>query len=145
MTAYGTITWRKARRSGQNGNCVEVAAWRKAQRSGQNGNCVEVNSDGTTVLIRDSKYLRDSNKDPATQPIIAITAQQWLAFLAAVTEREVGPSEPAIKVMQDGSATLTAIDGTTLNYTAAEWEAFSLGAGDGEFDDLSTQAVSLSG
>ncbi|MEV0401949.1 DUF397 domain-containing protein [Actinoallomurus sp. NPDC050550] len=34
--------WRKSRRSGHGGNCVEIAvAWRRSTRSGQGGNCVE--------------------------------------------------------------------------------------------------------
>ena len=37
--------WRKSRRSGEDTNCVEVAAvpsWRKSSRSGSETNCVEV-------------------------------------------------------------------------------------------------------
>lgn len=81
MTTYSTVIWRKARRSGQNGACVEVGVWRKALRSGQNGNCVEVKSAGAAILIRDSKYLRDPSNDPEAQPIISITVAQWSDFL----------------------------------------------------------------
>ncbi|WP_227999069.1 DUF397 domain-containing protein [Nocardia australiensis] len=136
MTTYGTVTWRKARRSGQGGACVEVAVWKKAARSGQNGNCVEVKADGTAILIRDSKYLRDSNNNPELQPIIAITTTQWHTFLDVVAGRSSDTVEPRVTVHLDGSATLTGANGIALDYTPAEWEAFSLGVIDGEFDDL---------
>lgn len=36
-------SWRKSSRSGNGGNCVELAiAWQKSSRSGNGGNCVEV-------------------------------------------------------------------------------------------------------
>lgn len=110
--------------------------WRKATRSGGNGNCVEVKSDGTTVLIRDSKYLRDPSNDPERQPIIAITPAQWQSFVDAVAGHSADVTEPRIAFHADGSATLWASDGTRLDYFAAEWDAFSLGVIDGEFDDL---------
>lgn len=37
------VGWRKSSRSGNGGNCVELAvAWQKSSRSGNGGNCVEV-------------------------------------------------------------------------------------------------------
>ena len=137
MTTYDTFTWRKVRRSGGNGgNCVEVAVWRKAARSGANGNCVEVKADGTTILIRDSKYLRDPSNDPETQPIITLNVSQWRDFLDVVAGRSTAPSEPAITVRPDGSASLTSSDGISLEYTPTEWLYFSEAVVDGEFDDL---------
>jgi hypothetical protein len=52
VNEYGLsrAAWRTSSHSGQNGDCVEVAAisdaheWRASSRSGQNGNCVEVAS-----------------------------------------------------------------------------------------------------
>lgn len=48
--------WRKASRSSESANCVELAVlWRKAGRSTGNGNCVEVARLPVAVLVRDSK------------------------------------------------------------------------------------------
>ncbi|WP_280186353.1 MULTISPECIES: DUF397 domain-containing protein [Nocardia] len=139
MTPYATVTWRKARRSGGNGNCVEVGVWRKATRSGGNGNCVEVRATDTSVLIRDSKYLRDPSNDPEAQPIISLTVTQWRDFLAAVAGGSEAPSEPVITVHSDGSATLESADGVALVYTPTEWLYFSEAVTEGEFDDLADQ------
>jgi hypothetical protein len=49
------------------------AVWRKSSRSGQNGNCVEVAPIGAVVGVRDSK-------DPGG-PHLAVNADQWTAFL----------------------------------------------------------------
>lgn len=136
MTPYATVTWRKARRSGGNGSCVEVGVWRKAARSGQNGSCVEVKADGTAILIRDSKYLRDPSNDPEAQPIISISVSQWNDFLDVVAGRSTASSEPAITVRTDGSASLTSADGLRLDYTPTEWLYFSSAVAEGEFDDL---------
>lgn len=158
MTTYDTLTWRKARRSGGNGgNCVEVAVWRKARRSGGNGNCVEVGvwrktarsgANGncveikpaeSSILIRDSKYLRDPSNDPEVQPIITLSVAQWRNFLDVVAGRSTAPAEPAITVHTDGSASLTSSDGIRLDYTPTEWLYFSLGVAEGEFDDLANE------
>ncbi|MBO0879103.1 MAG: DUF397 domain-containing protein [Mycobacterium sp.] len=145
MTPYATLTWRKARRSGGNGNCVEVALWRKASRSGANGSCVEIRPDGETILIRDSKYLRDPSNRPDRQPIIAITTEQWTTFLDVVAGRSRAVTEPRITLHSNGSTTLTSADGVALDYTPAEWQAFSLGVIDGEFDDLAQRPNCLAG
>lgn len=123
MTTYDTAIWRKARRSG----------------GGNGGSCVEVKATDTAILIRDSKYLRDPGNDPEVQPIITVTVAQWRHFLDAATLRSAAPSEPAITVHSDGSATLKSADGITLDYTPTEWLYFSEAVTEGEFDDLADQ------
>ncbi|MFD4407626.1 DUF397 domain-containing protein [Nocardia sp. NPDC058499] len=139
MTPYDTVTWRKARRSGSNGSCVEVGVWRKAARNGQNGACVEVKADGIAILIRDSKYLRSPDNDPEAQPIITISVAQWRDFLDVVAGRSAASPEPAIAVHTDGSAALTSSDGIRLDYTPTEWLYFSSAVAEGEFDDLANE------
>lgn len=56
---FSTAEWRTSSRSGDSGNCVEVAfvdtAWRKSTHSGNSGNCVEVAHTGLVAGLRDSK------------------------------------------------------------------------------------------
>lgn len=59
--------------------------WFKASYSNNSNACVEVRFDGEFVHIRDSKYLRDPTNDPAQQPIITVTADQWSLFLSEMT------------------------------------------------------------
>lgn len=120
---------------------THAQAWRTSSYSGNNGgNCVEVSTDGDHVLIRDSKYRRDPSNDPATQPIIAVTALQWNTFLGAIAESAATPTEPTIVMSQSGRATLRAADGTSLLFTPPEWTAFVDGVIDGEFDELVSAA-----
>jgi hypothetical protein len=73
----GSVTWRKASYSGDNGGgCVEVGVWRKASHSGGNGgNCVEVaDTPDSLIAVRDSK-------DPAG-PTLSFTRPAWHSFLA---------------------------------------------------------------
>lgn len=55
------------------------ASWRKSRRSINNGACVEVASARATVAIRDSV-------DPSG-PMIQYPAQTWQAFIAATKAR----------------------------------------------------------
>ena len=74
--------WRKSRRSGQNGACIEVtdlsgAVWRKSSRSNQNGECVEVTASlPRAVAVRDSK-------DPGGG-VLMMSREDWRGFLTAV-------------------------------------------------------------
>jgi hypothetical protein len=77
------VTLRKASYSSANGgNCVEIGVWRKASYSGANGGgCVEVTQlPASAVAVRDSK-------DP-DGPRLAVTPDEWLAFVAGVKAGE---------------------------------------------------------
>lgn len=71
--------WRTSSYSGQNGDCVEVAAvpaWQISTYSGQNGACVEVAGGQHGFLVRDSK-------DPRG-PVLTIESDGWRDFIADV-------------------------------------------------------------
>ncbi|WP_067467861.1 DUF397 domain-containing protein [Nocardia amamiensis] len=110
--------------------------WQKSSYSNNGGaSCVEVNFAGETILLRDSKYLRDPSNDPAGQPIIVIEAESWPVFLNAAAGLATDPARgiPSIKRTPDGGAVVRAVDGTALVYTCAEWHAFVAGIRAGEF------------
>lgn len=70
--------WQRSSRSGDAGNCVEVAfaSWRKSSRSGTQSNCVEVASTVDVVGIRDSK-------DP-DGAVLVVPRTAWGTFLPAL-------------------------------------------------------------
>lgn len=109
--------------------------WRKSSYSSNGENCVEIAFSGDTVVIRDSKYRRDPANDPAREPIITLPAAAWPIFLDLVARSGTSDSRIALRVRYapDGGVTLIGRSGTTLTYTAAEWEAFTAGVRDGEF------------
>ncbi|TLG13404.1 DUF397 domain-containing protein [Nocardia cyriacigeorgica] len=110
-------------------------SWRTSSYSGTNGGqCVEIAFDRESVLIRDTKYLRNPANDPAAQPVITLPASAWPAFLAAACAHasHAIAGAPAITRHRDGSVTLTG-SAATLHYTAEEWRAFLAGVRDGEF------------
>jgi hypothetical protein len=54
--------------------------WRKSRRSGNGGDCVEVAALGEFVAVRDSK-------DP-TGPVLTFPVPTWRAFVAAIRRGE---------------------------------------------------------
>jgi hypothetical protein len=73
--------WRVSSYSGQDGNCVEVAAigdataWSASTSNGRNGACVEVaRNQPSIVAVRDSK--------DRAGPALTFTPGQWQAFTA---------------------------------------------------------------
>ncbi|CAM4378619.1 DUF397 domain-containing protein [Nocardia ninae] len=120
-----------------------TGVWRKATYSNNQGACVEVRVDTGTVSIRDSKYLQDPNNDPHVQPVISITTTQWTSILDWVAGRtSMKPQATRVEIATNGSVLMSTSDGTvTLAYTVAEWEAFTAGVRDGEFDPAVTHAA----
>ena len=108
-------------------NKPPAGSWFKSSRSNATANCVETRFDGGTVQIRDSKYVGD----PAAQPIITVTAQQWAQFLDLIAGRS-SVCVLSVVASANGSVTLTRSE-TALTSTPAEWDAFTAGAALGEF------------
>ncbi|WP_280275125.1 DUF397 domain-containing protein [Nocardia wallacei] len=109
--------------------------WFKSSKSNDGPNCVEVRFDGDFVHLRDSKYLRDPANDPAAQPLITLKAEYWDSFLAAaaVDKADARSDQPVILRHPTGQVSVRAQDGTTLTFTADEWDAFTAGVREGEF------------
>ncbi|MGW2543814.1 DUF397 domain-containing protein [Kitasatospora sp. NPDC001574] len=66
-----------------------------------------------------------------------LAGAQWLGV-------EGEPDGPQIAVLPDGYVVMrhgASPDGPKLVYTAEEWDAFLLGAADGEFDNLAEQEI----
>ncbi|MEU7763733.1 DUF397 domain-containing protein [Nocardia sp. NPDC049190] len=109
--------------------------WFTSTRSNNGNQCVEVRFDGDAVLVRDSKYRRNPAHRTADEPIITVTATEWAAFLDLLQTRGRPQGELSAHTAADGRTTLRHGE-TTLTYTPEEWDAFLLGAHDGEFDRL---------
>jgi hypothetical protein len=109
--------------------------WFTSTRSNNGNQCVEVRFDGDAVLIRDSKYRRDPANRPGDEPVITVTAAEWTAFLDAVRTGGRSNGELRAHPAADGHTALRH-GGITLTYTPEEWDAFLLGARDGEFDRI---------
>jgi hypothetical protein len=120
----------------RNGDVSVVArgGWRKSSFSGSNGGqCVEVRFDGDAVHIRDSKYRRNPAAELAAEPVITVTPEQWLPFVAVAAGQAHSFVEPAIDADAYG-VTLRGENGVALRYTLGEWDAFVAGVRAGEFD-----------
>ncbi|MBF6469517.1 DUF397 domain-containing protein [Nocardia beijingensis] len=111
----------------------EHTGWFTSTRSNNGNQCVEVRFAGDAVLIRDSKYRRNPANRPAEEPVITVTVAEWTAFLEALRTRGRSNGELGAHPAADGHIALRH-RGTTLTYTPEEWDAFLLGAHDGEFD-----------
>ncbi|WP_458686095.1 DUF397 domain-containing protein [Nocardia tengchongensis] len=111
---------------------ISPVGWRKSSYSGSNGGqCVEVAITSETVQIRDSKY----SGPPERRPIIRVPSHQWVGVLKLVLRGRAGEVGMglSIELCSEGGATLKSYDGTELEFTAAEWEAFEKGIVNGEF------------
>lgn len=94
-----TSRWRKPKRSGVNGNCLEVAwvksshsalngcleaaVWHRSSRS-VHGDCTEAALRGGTVLVRDSKMAHDPGHEGPDGPQLAFSRASWNTFLGTV-------------------------------------------------------------
>ncbi|MBF6296127.1 DUF397 domain-containing protein [Nocardia amamiensis] len=105
--------------------------WFKSTFSGEAGACVEISHRRDTVLIRDSKYTGPA----AEQPIVSVPPAIWPAFLDLALSANSGTLDDgvAISLHQDGGAAISA-QGVTLLCNADEWDAFTKGVADGQFD-----------
>lgn len=104
--------------------------WFKSKYSKEAGTCVEVRFGVDAVRIRDSKYT-----GPAVdQPIVSIPPALWPDLLGLVLSGESGVvGDARITVVPQGGAVISC-PGTTLAYGADEWDAFTKGVADGQFN-----------
>lgn len=104
------------------------AGWFTASYSNAGNGCLQARFVDSEVQVADSK-------DSGRGPVITVSGAGWDAFVT--TALGAGPPVPGaaltITPTDDGGHAVTATDGTTLRYTAAEWSAFLAGAADGEF------------
>lgn len=110
-----------------------TSAWFKSSFSKEAANCVEVRITGKSVLVRDSKYLRDPANDPAHQPVIDVPSARWEAFLASVVEYGQSTDPELPNVVSTASGVEVTAGDTTLRFTVDEWVAFVAGVAVGEF------------
>jgi len=100
------------------GDCVEIGVWNKSSYSGGNGNCVEVGawnkssySGGECLQVSGDWLKSEASADSAS--CVEVNRPEELAILVRDSKDPSGP---------------------VLKFNKAEWEAFLLGAKDGEFD-----------
>ncbi|MEV6770849.1 DUF397 domain-containing protein [Nocardia sp. NPDC051030] len=111
----------------------ESTGWFTSTRTNNGNQCVEVRFHGDAVLIRDSKYRRNPEHRLDIEPIITVTATEWMSFLGVVLGSSVAASPLTARTGAAGDTTLRHRE-IDLVYTPGEWEAFLAGARDGEFD-----------
>ncbi|WP_067826403.1 DUF397 domain-containing protein [Nocardia inohanensis] len=119
----------------------ESTGWFTSTRTNNGNQCVEVRFDGAVVLIRDSKFRRDPERRLETEPVITVTAPEWMSFLGVVLGCGTDPVDLTARLRPDGHTELRHGE-ITLVYTPGEWDAFLAGAQDGEFNRV---PVRLSG
>ncbi|MBF6176101.1 DUF397 domain-containing protein [Nocardia blacklockiae] len=111
----------------------EATGWFTSTRTNNGNQCVEVRFDGAAVQVRDSKYRRDPARRPADEPVLTVTAGEWMDFLDGLRGRRSNATGLVARTAADGTTTLTS-GGLALTYTPGEWAAFVAGVRDGEFD-----------
>lgn len=113
----------------------DSTGWFTSTRTNNGNQCVEVRFDGAVVLIRDSKFRRDPERRHEPEPVITVTAPEWMSFLGVVLGCGTDPVDLTARTRPDGHTVLRHGE-TTLVYTPGEWDAFLAGARDGEFDRI---------
>ncbi|MFB7720580.1 MULTISPECIES: DUF397 domain-containing protein [unclassified Nocardia] len=117
----------------------ESTGWFTSTRTNNGNQCVEVRFDGAAVFIRDSKYRRNPANSSHDEPIITVSAVEWMSFLAVLRDRPAGGAELTAHTAADGFTTL-GYGEIGLVYTPGEWDAFLAGVRDGEFDRIALAA-----
>ncbi|MBV9845812.1 MAG: DUF397 domain-containing protein [Kutzneria sp.] len=125
-------------------NAPNHNGWFKSSFSSNANNCVEVRFDGDRVGVRDSKYRRNPANHPGREPIITVTAAQWMVWLDELTgHADMGTNGVlSVETTPDGGAILRGAGTTvTLCYTSAEWQTYLAGVREGEFDHPNLAAL----
>ncbi|MRH86332.1 DUF397 domain-containing protein [Nocardia sp. SYP-A9097] len=113
----------------------ESTGWFTSTRTNNGNQCVEVRFDGAAVFIRDSKYRRNPANSALDEPIITVSAVEWMSFLTILRDRPGAAAALTSTTASDGYTTLRSGE-IGLVYTPGEWDAFLAGVRDGEFDRL---------
>ncbi|CAM4331301.1 DUF397 domain-containing protein [Nocardia ninae] len=105
----------------------------KPSRSNDGPNCVSWKFVDGRVLIQDSKYAGDPDK----QPTIDCTDDQWAALLELTLSANSGTTGNLEVVLHsNGAGTLKGVDvegqPVRLDYTPTEWDFWAKGVADGE-------------
>lgn len=128
---------------------LEGLAWRTSSYSQNNAACVDVAVDAGTVYVRDTK-------DHGCGPVIRFSHSEWQTFLDIVTGAS-NASHDVVELVNDQRLTAHANGRTEttawhlqeragvreLHYTKGEWDAFVLGAANGEFSVSSTESATI--
>ena len=137
MATHGMRTdWHTSSFTENGQGCVEIKYdWHTSSFTENGSGCVEIKHEDGRVLVRDTKYLRDPANDLAAEPILAMPLTAWPGFLTAALDPSatLPAGAPAIHRLGDGGAIFRS-GGTELVYNAREWDAFTAGIRNGEFD-----------
>ncbi|MGV9408284.1 DUF397 domain-containing protein [Nocardia sp. NPDC003693] len=104
--------------------------WFKSKYSKEAGTCVEVRFGVDAARIRDSKYTGPADD----QPIVSIPPALWPDLLGLVLSGESGVVGNARITVGIEDGAVIACPGATLTFGADEWDAFTKGVADGQFD-----------
>lgn len=113
----------------------ESTGWFTSTRTNNGNQCVEVRFDGAAVFVRDSKYRRNPANSALDEPVITVSAVEWMSFLTILRDNPGGVTTLTAHTAADGFTTLRSGE-IGLVYTPGEWEAFLAGVRDGEFDRI---------
>lgn len=104
--------------------------WYKSTFSKDANSCVEIAHRAEAVLIRDNKYIGPADD----QPIVSVRPDLWSTFLdRAVSTSPAALDDVSLSLHPAGGATV-ANGSAALVYSADEWDAFTKGIADGQFD-----------